>query len=146
MRTMLLAIALFVCSNIIAQDIPASQVPAAVKNTLKAKFPKNSGLDWEKKGALYEADFDVNMIDHKALLDATGKLIAFKKDIRSSQLPAAVRNTIKTHYKGCRIDDAESVEKNGVVFYQVDLDGKPQDQKLVIRADGKVDPTEPYWD
>lgn len=145
MKTFMLVAAVFIYSAVLSQDIPASQVPSVIVNTLNAKFPKTTGLEWEKKGDLYEAEFDVNNVDHKALLDASGKLVMFKRDIRPADLPKIVRNTIRNQYKGYRIDDAEKLEKNGVIFYQVDLDGQPDDQKLVITKDGKVDSSQQYW-
>ena len=145
MKTFILVVVVFAYAAAMAQDIPASQVPLVVVNTLTEKFPKTTGLEWEKKRDLYEAEFDIKNIDHKALIDATGKLAMFKHDIRSSDLPKIVRNTIRNHYKGFRIDDAEKLEKNGVIFYQVDLDGQPGDQKLVIAKDGKVDSNQQYW-
>lgn len=141
MRTIMLLAALFMYP----QDIPSSQVPAAVKNTLKARFPKTTSLDWEKKGELYEADFDVKNVDHKALIEATGKLVAVKYDIRTAQLPQTVRNTINTQYKGLRIDGVEKVERSGTVYYQVELDSEPRDQHIIIKGDGKVDASQQYW-
>lgn len=143
--TMTMLAALLVWGGGYSQDIPASQVPAAITKTFKAKFPKTTGLDWEKKGDLYEADFDVNMIDHKALYDASGKLVALKKDIRKADLPAAVKSAIDTRYKGFRIDDAERVERGGKVYYQVELDGRPNDEKLVFTADGQIAAGRQYW-
>ncbi|MRG44624.1 hypothetical protein GFS24_05840 [Chitinophaga sp. SYP-B3965] len=141
MKTIMLLVALFMHP----QEIPKSQVPTAVKNALKARFPKTSSLDWEKKGELYEADFDVKDVDHKALIDATGKLVAVKYDIRTAQLPQAVRNTVNTQYKGYKINDTEKVERNGVVYYQVELDAKPLDKHLIIKGDGKIDTSQQYW-
>jgi hypothetical protein len=146
MKMMMIMMAgLITCFCAYSQDIPASQVPAAVTKAFKAKFPKTTGLEWEKKGDLYEAEFDVSLVDHKALYEASGKLVAFKKDIRKTDLPAAVKRAIETQYKGFRIDDADRVERGGAVFYQVELDGKPDDQKLVFTKDGKVDSTQQYW-
>ena len=136
MKTFMLATTVFIYSSVLSQDIPQSQVPSVVVNTLKAKFPKTTGLEWERRGELYEAEFDVKNTDHKALLDASGKLIMFKYDIRSSDLPKIVRNTIRNQYEGYRIDGAEKLDNEGIVFYQVDLDGQPSDQKLVITNDG----------
>src|SRR5690606_14144625 len=114
-------------------------------NAFKAKFPAATGLEWEKKGTRYEAEFHVNRIDHKAIFSETGQLEKYKHDIRAAELPEAVRNTINTNYKDYRIDDAERLEKDGVTFYQVELDGEPQDQKLIFTKDGKVDNSETYW-
>lgn len=145
MKMMILFAVLFGCYTGYAQDVPASQVPAAVTKAFKAKFPKTTGLEWEKKGNNYEAEFDVNLVDHKALYNDAGKLLMFKKDIRTSTLPAAVKRTIETQYKGFRVDDADLLEKDGVTYYQVELDGRPQDQKLVFTKDGKVNTALQYW-
>lgn len=141
----LLFAALFMANCAFAQDIPASQVPAAVKNTFKAKFPAATRLEWEKKGELYEAEFHVNNVDHKALLNETGQLQVFKNDIRTANLPQAVKQAVKTNYKGFRIDDAEKVTRGTVVYYQVELDGEPHDQKVVFTTDGKVAEDQVYW-
>lgn len=145
MKTYMFVVALLICSTIMGQDISQSQVPSVVVNTFISKFPKTTGLEWERKGELYEAEFDVKNIDHKALLDLSGKLIMFKHDIRPSDLPKIVRNTIRNQYKGYRIDDVEKVDNDGIIFYQVDLDGQPNDQKLVITKDGKVESNQQYW-
>jgi hypothetical protein len=145
MKMLMLVAALFVSGTVSGQDIPAAEVPAAVVKTFNTRFPATTGLEWERKGELYEAEFHVNRVDHKALLDANGKLLKFKKDIRSTDLPPAVRNTIQTQYKNFKIDDTDKVESAGVIYYQVELDGEPHDQKVVFREDGKVDSQQLYW-
>lgn len=145
MKMYLLFAAVLLSSTAIGQDIPSREVPSAVINTIKAKFPNTSRLEWEKKGDLFEAEFHVNNIDHKALLDPSGKLLVYKRDIRAADLPRAVKNTIRKQYANFRIDDVEKLEREGAVFYQVELDGEPHDQKLVISAEGKVDSSQQYW-
>ena len=145
MKMYLLFAAVLLSSTAIGQDIPSREVPSAVINTIKAKFPNTTRLEWEKKGDLFEAEFHVNNIDHKALLEPSGKLLVYKRDIRAADLPRAVKNTIRKQYANFRIDDVEKLEKEGAVFYQVELDGEPHDQKLVISADGKVDSSQQYW-
>lgn len=145
MKKLLLFATLLIAGTAVAQDIPASRVPAAVSKAFKTKFPKATAPDWEKKGADYEVEFNVSMADHKAIYSETGKLLRYKRDIRNADLPAAVKRTIETDYKGFRIDDADRLEIGGVTYYQVELDGKPSDQKLVFTKDGKVDGTQQYW-
>lgn len=145
MKLRLLFAALFISATVLAQDIPASQMPAAVTNTFKAKFPNTSHLEWEKKGDLYEAEFHVNNVDHKALLNEQGQLQVFKKDIPVTNLPQAVKQTIKTNYKTFRIDDTEKVTRGTAVYYQVELDGEPHDQKVVFTPAGKVAEDQAYW-
>ncbi|MBV7532541.1 PepSY-like domain-containing protein [Chitinophaga sp. sic0106] len=129
----------------VAQDIPSSQVPVAIVKAFKLKFPRTSKVDWEMKGNLYEAEFNIDRRDYKALYDAAGKLQTYKREIPASELPTAVRNTITAQYKGFRIDDADRLEKNGKVYYQVELDGEPHDQKVVFNANGTVAADVAYW-
>ena len=145
MKMYLLFAAVLLSSTAIGQDIPSREVPSAVINTIKAKFPNTTRLEWEKKGDLFEAEFHVNNIDHKALLEPSGKLLEYKRDIRAADLPRAVKNTSRKQYANFRIDDVEKLAKEGAVFYQVELDGEPHYQKLVISADGKVDSSQQYW-
>ncbi|MEZ2444835.1 PepSY-like domain-containing protein [Chitinophaga sp. RCC_12] len=145
MKLRLLFAAIFIPAAALAQDIPASQVPAAVTTAFKAKFPNTSHLEWEKKGTLYEAEFHVNNVDHKALLSEQGQLQQFKEDIPVTDLPQAVKQAIKTNYKAFRIDDAEKVTRGSASYYQVELDGEPHDQKIVMTPAGKVVQDMQYW-
>lgn len=145
MKMYMLIVTVMLCTVLQAQDIPSSQVPPAVLSAFKAKFHDVSRVEWEKKGTLYEAAFDINRVDYKAVLNQTGKLEKYKHDIRASELPRPVSKTISTQYKDYRIDDVQLLERNGVTFYQVELDGEPHDQKVVFTKDGKVDSNEAYW-
>ncbi|SHM73519.1 Putative beta-lactamase-inhibitor-like, PepSY-like [Chitinophaga jiangningensis] len=146
MKTFLLSIVLFAFAGYAtAQDIPASQVPVAIVKAFKLKFPRTSKVEWEMKGNLYEAEFKVDRREYKALYDAAGKLQTYKREISPNELPAAVRNAIATQYKGFHIDDADRLEKNGKVYYQVDLDGKPHDEHVVFNANGTVANDVAYW-
>jgi hypothetical protein len=127
-----------------SQEIPASQVPAAVIKSFNSYFPQTARVEWEKKGNRYEADFDIKRTDHKALFENTGKLIVYKKDIPQNQLPAAVKQAIRQQYPHYRIDDVERIARSGHLYYQVELDGQPQDIKLVFTRDGRLDNSMAY--
>jgi uncharacterized membrane protein YkoI len=148
MKTILFAIALAGSTALAAhaQDIDAKEVPAAVTSALTQKYATPTDLDWEMEGSNYEADFDVNRVDHTVLLDPSGKILMTKHDIQKKDLPQAVSSAISQKYKSMRLDDMELVEKDGKSYYQVELDAKGTDTKLVFSADGK-EVTEPaYWD
>ncbi|RAJ06481.1 putative PepSY-like beta-lactamase-inhibitor [Chitinophaga skermanii] len=130
--------------SVYAQDIPASQVPVGVTKTFKTKFPTAGKVEWEMKGDLYEAEFKVNRVEHKAHFSKDGNLVIYKKDIRQIDLPQGVQNTLRNKYKDYKIDDVEKVVKGKNVYYQVELDGKP-DLKLVFTGNGKEDTTQAYW-
>lgn len=142
--TMLFLLSLLFSLPSFSQDIPAAQVPPAVTKSFASYFPNTSKQEWEKKGNLYEAEFNVKRADHKALFESNGKLIVYKKDIPQSQLPAAVKQAIRQQYPNYRIDDVERIARSGHVYYQVELNGQPQDLMLVFTKEGKLDNSKSY--
>ncbi|MGX5819334.1 PepSY-like domain-containing protein [Chitinophaga lutea] len=147
MKTILLFAALCVSITVSAQDmdIPVSEVPGVVLKTFKSKFATATATEWERKSDQYQAEFKIGRVDHKARFDENGRLTAMKKDIRPSELPVAVQRAVKDQFKDYRIDDAERVERGGKVTYQVELDGAPQDEKIIFNKDGKRDDKHPWW-
>ena len=126
---------LYSCS----QDIPASKVPSVVLNTVQTRFGNAAKINWEKKKSLYEAEFKMDSIKYAAYIDPEGKLLMHKQDIKEAELPATVSSAISTEYIGYKIDDAEKIEKDGITYYGVELEGKgKKDLELVFSADGKI--------
>ncbi|MDF9801391.1 putative membrane protein YkoI [Catalinimonas alkaloidigena] len=138
---MRIIISLFIFSGALmscAQDINLNDIPSVVLNTFKTNFPDARDVEWEKHGDDYEVEFDHNQIDHNAYIDAMGELILYKYDIRPSELPEAVKNTIQVDFKDYQIDDAELVEKGGEKLYDVELDSNLADRQVVLTQDGQV--------
>ena len=134
-----------------SQDIAVDKVPAVVINAVSTQFPDAVGTEWEKKNALYEADFDMpDGTEVTVQVDGSGKILMHKKDVVVTTLPAAIQTLIQNNYKDFTIEEVETVEKEGAVFYQVELDGKGlkglKDKKLVFGADGKEATSFTYWD
>jgi uncharacterized membrane protein YkoI len=148
MKKILVGIALVGASVIAAQaqDVAAKDVPEAVKNALSQKYANATDLDWEKHGDNYEADFDVDRIDHAAMIDPSGKILMTRRDVMEKDLPQGLRTAIGQNYKGMRVDDVEQVEKDGKTYYQLELDQKGQDKKVVLAQDGKEVTDPAYWD
>lgn len=139
--------AAFITSSCNSQDISRDKVPSVVQNTFKAKYAAATDVEWEKQADVYEADFDLNNTEISVRIDASGKVQMQKQDISVHELPAAVRTAIQNQYKDHTIDDADKIEKNGVVYYQVELEGKGnKDVKLVYTADGREEKSINYWD
>ena len=80
-------------------------------------------------------------------VDASGRATKQKHDISVEALPSTVLSSIKSRYGGFAIDDAERVEQDGVVYYQVELEGKGErGRSMVFTANGNEEKTIPYWD
>lgn len=147
MKLIILAVAVVSLSlSACSQDIPAAKVPSVAQNAVQTKFSNAVNIEWEKKKTgLYEAEFAINSTEYTAWLDATGKLVAYKLDIKENELPATITSAITREHAGYRIDDADKIEKDGITYYQVELDAKgKKDRNLVFSADGKMAPAVPY--
>ena len=130
------ALGLTIIAN--AQDIPQSQVPSVVLNAFQGKFSDAKDVEWEAKNELYKAEFEVNKRGHDVWIDKTGKITKHKEDFPKKELPQAVQQQIASEFKGYTLDDADKIEMDGKVFYQVELDGTADDRKVLFSADGKV--------
>lgn len=124
-------------STSFAQDIPQSEVPEAVMRSFNEKFPKASDVEWERKGELYEVDFDMGFFtDHEAWFDASGNITRHKEEISKSDLPKAVADAITSQYGEYRIDDVDKITENGKVSYKVELENGSYDRKVYFSEDG----------
>lgn len=130
-----LAITLISC----AQDIPASKVPSVVQNTLQSTFSNAAKVEWEKKGTLYEAEFEIDKTEYTAHIEASGKLLVYKVDITAAEVPAAITQAIARDHAGYQLDDADKLVKDGTTYYQVELEAKgKKDLKVVYTANGQA--------
>ena len=143
---LLLGLVQFSCDDDKDNDVKPDSVPETVKTTLTANFPNTVGLEWEKVGNDYEADFDVDTVDHEALISASGEMLKYKYDITEAELPEAVKTAISQSYSNLRLDDAEKLLQGNSEYYQVELDDSGADKKLVFSADGQEQTQPAYWD
>jgi len=131
-----LTIALCSC----AQNINPSQAPAVVVNAFQQQYPKATDVEWEKKGANYEVEFEVGVADkdHTMLIDPSGKIISHKQDIYKSELPTAVLNALSKEFPDYKTDDVEKIEAAGVTTYKMEVKKKPEEWKVLFDAEGKL--------
>jgi len=121
-----------------AQDIRQDQVPSAVLNAFQGKFSDAKNVEWETKGDLYKAEFKVGSRGHDVWIDKSGAITKHKEDFPKKELPASIQQQITNEFNAFTLDDADKIEMDGKVFYQVELDGSPEDRKVLFDADGKI--------
>lgn len=131
--------------TLIAQDIPASQVPTAVTGAFSQAYATATDVDWEKEKNNFEVEFEINDVDHKALYTPEGKLLMVKRDMRETDLPSAITQKIAADYARLSIDDVDEVTAEGKTYYQVELDGFLRDRKLVFNENGQEEKNFKYW-
>ena len=124
--------------NAAAQDIPQSQVPSVVLNAFQGTFTNAADVEWETKGDLFKAEFELNKRGHDVWIDKTGKITKHKEDFPKKDLPQAIQQQIASEFKAYKLDDADKIDMDGKIFYQVELDGTTDDRKVLFSEDGKV--------
>lgn len=139
MKSMILAICMMGLASVtMSQDIPKSQVPSVVLNALQSKYPNATDLEWELKGDLYKAEFEIGSRDHDLWIDKNGNIKKHKEDFPKADLPAAIREKIAREFKDYRIDDVDKIEVDGKVTFEIELDGRAGDRKVLFSADGSI--------
>jgi len=140
-------LALALVSSSCSRNINASKVPSVVVNALQAKYASATNVEWEKTKTGYEAELVLNNAEVSALIDPSGKILAQKWDVTSNDLPPAVLTFIAAQYNSYKIEDAEKLETNGAIYYQVELDkAAKKEVKLVLNTDGTVQQNLAFWD
>ncbi len=127
--------------------LTTDKVPSVIVNTVHQKFPGASKIDWEKNGMVYEAEIQENKSQEFTVeLNVSGEILRIKQDIQLDNLPVAVNNVLASGYKEFKIDDLEKLEKNGKVFYQVELKGKGRSEEHLVFDENGNKSGEVYWD
>jgi uncharacterized membrane protein YkoI len=139
MKTLFLSALVVFTLSACAQRIPGSNVPSVVQNTLQAKFPNATNPDWDKKKTFYEAEFMMDSTEYTVQIDGSGKLLQYKAAISGADLPATIVASLVKDHPGFTIDDVEKLEKDGVIYYQVELESKgKKDKHFVFAMDGSL--------
>ena len=137
----ILSISILVCSIVVAQAqvIQQADVPAAVLNAVKARYPNVSEIKWKLKDDEYRAEFKIDKRGHDIWLDKSGSIKKLKQDISKNDLPDAVKQKIASEFKTFTIDDADKIEKGGITYYQVKLKAGTEERKVLLTSDGKIE-------
>jgi len=114
------------------KEIPLSKVPKAVTDAFKAKYPRatiKKAIEESEDGKVtYEIESTISGgMSLDAELKADGTFIAVEKQIKTSDLPAAVATEVEARFPKAVIRKAEAVESDGKTTYET----------LIKKADGK---------
>lgn len=130
MMTLILGFGLMSC----AQDAPSS-----VKEAFEKKFPNAKSVKWEKENdAEWEADFKMNGIKYSANFLSDGSWKETEHEIKKSELPTEVQNTLNQQFNEYKIEEAEMVETSEFSGYEIEIEKGKEAIELVIDKSGKV--------
>ncbi len=124
-KVALLFMASAISSLSFAQEIKESEVPEAVKTTMKKKYSSVKVTTWEKEDGYYEAGFTVDKIKNSVLLDEKGTIKESEKEIPVSDLPKAVAEYVKKHHPNEKIIGAAKItDSKDIITYEAEIKGK----------------------
>lgn len=124
-----------------ANTVPQQEIPSVVINAVMKKYPDARDLEWEVKGGVYEAEFDLGRDDYEVWVNEGGTILKVEQEVQLSAIPAVVLNKVKADFKDARLDDAKRIEIGKKVYYEIEIDETLGDQKVVYSDSGvKQDP------
>jgi hypothetical protein len=114
--------------------------PSNLQQKFHTDFPKASDVEWETANDIYEVEFEIRFRDFKALYDKDSNLLMVVEEIRSSVLPAVVKNAAEAKYPKYKIEDIHKIRRGTETFYKVEMEKRfsDTDVKLFIKSDGTV--------
>lgn len=132
--------------------VPLDQVPKAVMDASKAKFPGAKIREAAKETEDGKTVFELAMTHEDRQVDVTfqqdGTLVVVETQIRVNEVPETVMRAVKGKYPGAKIDLAESVKKGPqlkkeVDFYEIQLTtAAKKSVEIEVDAKGKILNTE----
>jgi hypothetical protein len=110
----------------LAQRVKDSEIPAAVKSALTAKYPAATKVSWEKEKGNFEANWGGKSgEDNSVVFTPGGSFVEQVVAIPVSGLPPGVATYVKAHYPGAKITEAGKVtDAGGKTLYEAEVKKK----------------------
>lgn len=117
----------------------STEVPQAITEAFSKKFPEAKKVKWDKENAAeWEAEFKMNGTEYSANFTSAGEWTETEHEIKTSEIPAAVKATLDQDFKDYEIEEAEiSVTKEGKV-YEFELEKDETALEVAIDVNGKI--------
>ena len=134
-----LAASLLLAAPAFAQNLTPAQVPAAVVTTFHQTFSQATAVRWEREHGGYEAGFRQGRTVMSAVFDAAGALQETETGMAPGALPAPVRHTLATRYKGIKVSEVAKIvaAKTGAVTYEAEVREHGRARDVLFTADGR---------
>ena len=139
-------LAILVSAFVFSQEkevkITNKDVPEPVMKKFMAFYGDVKKVTWEKDGANYEATFKLNKVGTSILMSADGNILEKEWEIKKTDVPKAVSDSIMKGFAGFKIEEYAKVEKAGLVTYEAEIagkkDGKHIEYIVIYSSDGKL--------
>lgn len=125
---------------IVGQNLPASKVPAVVRQAFHEKFPGVTKVAWKLKSPTYDAEFLVNKAEVTVKFDADGKWQETESAIPRAKVPAAVNETMAKQFGGYKVIETQDMQRvdDARVRYEIHLENAKEILKVMFYDDGTI--------
>ncbi len=138
MKTLLIVFCIgLVACQADAQKINEKDVPANIKNVLTKSFGVTSAK-WDKEDSNFEANFKAKGKETSVVFDASGAILETEVEIKKSELPASIMETLKKDYADAKIEEVAKIDAKGVTTYEVEVEIGEDTFDLIFDTDGNL--------
>ncbi len=118
------------------RDLYASEIPKVVLETINSKIPffdvRNADRLEEGGKISYRINLEVDDKKTYFVIDDTGKLVKYTKELKVSEVPPQIITQIKTKYGLLDMDNAVLTEDNGTITYQIKGEINDRDHRFAF--------------
>jgi hypothetical protein len=128
------------------QSLKKKDVPRAVLEAFQKAYPKATvkgfSREVEEGKVLYEVESVEGKIHRDISYNPDGSVITLEETLPVSELPEAVRSSMKTDYPQATITRCEKVTEGQTVKYELAIHSGQTKSEVVFDAEGKILKTE----
>lgn len=111
---------------------------AAVKNFILEKYSTAQVVEYDYDDGLLEVEIWHENKEKNVYFNGAKNWVRTEWDIKRTELPTAVTNTLETQYAGFPIDDIEYIQTPSGDYYRIELESGNNERELRIDAAGKI--------
>jgi hypothetical protein len=143
MRTLMILVMVLIIMTFTAYG-QKTDVPSNVKKAFEQKVSNAKDVEWEydSEDKLWEVEYEIGKAEFTSAFDENGKWVETEIEIKFSELPEAVKATLKADYSDYEVEEVEFVETPEGKFYEVEVELEKDDEEvefeLLFSPDGKV--------
>jgi uncharacterized membrane protein YkoI len=124
------------------QEVPLDQVPKAVIEAIKAKFPgatlSEAETETEDGKTIYEVTLNYKGQEYTVSATAEGKITEIERELAIKDLPKAVIDAIKKKYPNANMEEAEEVTAGDKITYEVIVEVSKKELAVTLDGNGKI--------
>jgi hypothetical protein len=137
---LVIALLLISCSK---EGSKTTDQPEAVQNAFKSQYSNAKKVNWENDGELYIVEFETDKMEKEVTYDKSGKIMEVEWEIAVSDLPSTIQEYIENNYPEYEIEEAEKMEKDSKIYFEVEIEGDDEELELIFDSNGSFLRVEP---